>query len=182
MARPRTFDEDRLLTEAMHVFRRQGFAASSVRDLEAATRMTSGSLYNSYGDKRGLFDAASAHYNRAVLARRIEDHAPEGSGIAGLRRLFLSLLREPGGGSYGCLITNSAVEFGGNDAPGFVTGGLAVLRDCFAEHLGGNDAEAVALLALYQGALVLIRTGYNKAVLEEMFTHHFETLEKHHGC
>ncbi|TCU20587.1 TetR/AcrR family transcriptional regulator [Rhizobium sullae] len=181
MARPRTFDEDHLLTGAMHVFRRQGFAASSVRDLEAATGLTSGSLYNSYGDKRGVFEAASIHYNRTVLARRIEDHAPEGSGIAGLRRLFLSLLHEPDGGSAGCLITNSAVEFGSKDAPGFVAEGLAVLRDTIADRLG-DEAEAVALLALYQGALVLIRAGYDKAVLEQMFTHHFETLEKHHGC
>lgn len=183
MARPRTFDEDRLLTGAMHVFRRRGFAASSVRDLEKATGLTSGSLYNSYRDKQGLFEAASAHYNRTVLARRIADNAPEGAGIAGLRRLFLSLLREPDGGSSGCLITNSAVEFGRKDQPGFVTEGFAVLRECFADRLGGNsDAEAVALLALYQGILVLIRAGYDKAALEAMITQHFETLEKHHGC
>lgn len=182
MARPRTFDEDRLLAGAMHVFRRQGFAASSVRDLEEATGLTSGSLYNSYRDKRGLFEAACAHYNRTVLARRIEDHAPEGAGIAGLQRLFLSLLHEPDAGSSGCLITNSAVEFGRKDQPGFVIEGFTVLRDCFADRLGGNDAQAVALLALYQGILVLVRAGYDKAALEAMITQHFETLEKHHGC
>lgn len=182
MARPRTFDEDRLLTGAMHVFRRQGFAASSVRDLEEATGVTSGSLYNTYRDKRGLFEAACAHYNRAVLARRIDVLAPRGAGIEGLRRLFLSLLREPDGGSSGCLITNSAVEFGCKDRPDFVTDGFAVLRDCFADCLSGNDAEAVALLALYQGTLVLVRAGYDKAALEAMITDHFETLEKHHGC
>jgi len=181
MARPRTFDEDRLLTGAMHAFRRQGFAASSVRDLEQATGLTSGSLYNSYRDKRGLFEAASAHYNRTVLARRIEEHAPVDAGVEGLRRLFLSLLREPDGGSSGCLITNSAVEFGRQDQPGFVAEGFAVLRDCFADRLGGNDAEAVALLALYQGILVLIRAGYDKAALEAMIAHHFETLETRHG-
>ena len=40
-----------------------------------------------------------------------------GAGIEGLRRLFLSLLREPDGGSSGCLITNSAVEFGRMERP-----------------------------------------------------------------
>lgn len=182
MARPRTFDEDRLLTGAMHMFRRRGFVASSVRDLEEATGLTSGSLYNSYRDKRGLFEAASAHYNRTVLARRIEDHAPVGAGVEGLRRLFLSLLLEPDGGSFGCLITTSAVEFGRKDQPVFVAEGFAILRACFADRLGGNDTDAVALLALYQGILVLIRAGYDKATLEAMITHHFETLEKHHGC
>jgi len=182
MARPRTFDEDRLLTGAMHVFRRRGFVASSVRDLEEATGLTSGSLYNSYRDKRGLFEAASAHYNRTVLARRIEDHAPVGAGVEGLRRLFLSLLLEPDGGSFGCLITTSAVEFGRKEQPAFVAEGFAILRACFADRLGGNDTAAVALLALYQGILVLIRAGYDKTTLEAMITHHFETLEKHHGC
>lgn len=46
---------------------------------------------------------------------------------------------------------------------------------------GGNDDEAVALLALYQGILVL-RAGDDKAALEAMITRHLETLEKHHGC
>jgi len=30
-----------------------------------------------------------------------------------------------------------------------VTEGFAILRDCFADRLGGDDTEAVALLALY---------------------------------
>lgn len=112
---------------------------------------------------------------------RIEDHAPVGAGLEGLRRLFLSLLREPDGGSSGRLITNGAVEFGREDQPGFVTEGFAVIRDCLADRLGGGDIEAVALLALYQGILALIRAGYDKAALEAMITQHFETLETRHG-
>jgi hypothetical protein len=41
-------------------------------------------------------------------------HAPTPAGLAGLRALFASLLHEPDGGSLGCSITNSAVEFGGD--------------------------------------------------------------------
>lgn len=181
MPRPRAFDEDRVLTGVMHVFRRKGFAATSVRDLEAAAGITSGSLYNSYGDKRGLFRAASAHYNRTVLLRRIRHHAPEGSGIEGLRGLFLSLLREPDGGTAGCLITNTAIEFGDQHMPGFVTDGFSTLRDTFAERLGGNEAEALELLALYQGVLVLVRAGYDTAALQQMMTDRFNTLEERHG-
>lgn len=177
MARPRTFDENQLLIKVARIFRHKGYATSSVRDLEAATGLTSGSLYNTYGDKRGLFEAASAHYNQSVLARRLAQYAPEGSGTKGLLALFLSLLNEPDGGSSGCLITNSAVEFGAKDTPRFVAEGFATLRDVFAERLGGKENEALALLALYQGTLVLIRAGYDKSDLETMLTHYFEQLE-----
>jgi len=164
----------------MHAFRRKGFAATSVRDLEAATGLTSGSLYNSYGDKRGLFAAASAHYNRSVLARRMWEHAPAEAGLSGLRSLFLSLLQEPDGGASGCLITNSAIEFGDSGVPDFVPEGLGVLRETFAARLG-NAAAAVELLALYQGILVLVRAGYDRRDLEVMIDDVFDSLELRHG-
>jgi len=83
-----------------------------MRDLETATGLSAGSIYNSFGDKAGLFDAAFEHYNEAVLQARLDSFAEPKSGLRGLRELFLSLLREPDGGTLGCLITNSAVEFG----------------------------------------------------------------------
>ncbi len=160
----------------MHAFRQQGYAATSVRDLEAATGLTSGSLYNSYGDKQGLFAAAGAHYLRKVVDRRLSTYCPEGSGLAGLRALFLSTLVEPGGG---CLITNCAIEFGAADAPEVVTAGLSVLKAAFKERLGGGeeaDARAEVLLTLYQGLLVLVRAGYDARALERMISEFFETL------
>jgi len=181
MARPRTFDEEVLLSRVMQVFRRQGYAASSVRDLEAASGLTSGSLYNSYGDKRGLFQAASEHYNRTVLARRLEEHAPKDAGLDGLRALFLSLLEEPDGGASGCLITNAAIEFGDTGQPPFVAEGFDRLRRAFAERLGGDGPEAVELLALYQGVLVLFRAGYDPAELKMMIADRFDMLEERHG-
>ncbi len=146
MARPREYDQTTVLTAVMHAFRRRGFAATSVRDLETATGVTSGSLYNSYGDKRGL---------------------------------FLSLLDEPGGGTAGCLITNSAIEFGETEMPGFVGEAFVTLRDVFSDRLGGDEAEALATLALYQGVLVLVRAGYETGELGKMINTHFDTLEKH---
>ncbi len=112
MVRSRAFDEGAVLTDAMHAFRRNGYAATAIPALEAATGISAGSIYNSYGDKRGIFFAAFEHYLKAVLEYRIARHAAPSHGLAGLRQLFLSLLREPGGEKFGCLITNSAIEFG----------------------------------------------------------------------
>ena len=82
MGRTRSYDEDAVLRGAMHAFRRKGYQAVSIRDLEEATGLKAGSIYNSFGDKAGLFDAAFAHYNQAVLQKRIDRYAARGPASA----------------------------------------------------------------------------------------------------
>ena len=53
--RPREYDPDRALAEAMRVFWRNGYAATSLDDLAAATGMNRPSLYAGFGDKRELY-------------------------------------------------------------------------------------------------------------------------------
>lgn len=55
MARPREFDETMVLDAAAAVFRRHGYAATSIEQLVAATGVHRGSLYATFGSKRGLF-------------------------------------------------------------------------------------------------------------------------------
>lgn len=192
MARPRSFDEQAVLAGAMHAFRRAGFAAISIRDLEEATGLSAGSIYNSYGDKSGLFDAAFAHYLDAVLRRRIASFAGETKGLAGVRKLFVSLLQEPRGERHGCLITNSAIEFGAGTerGKGAVSAGFEILREALLDRLTTarragvlrDDIEpaiaAVKLVTLYQGVLVLVRAGYDKRSLKKAIDLEFDTLEK----
>ena len=137
MTRSRSYDEGEVLTRAMHAFRRDGYSRISVPQLEAATGLSSGSIYNSFGDKRGIFLAAFAHYLRAVLQRRIARYAKPEDGLSGLRQLFLTLLREPDGQAFGCLITNSAIEFGADREilEPAVLKGFAILERLFADRL-----------------------------------------------
>ncbi len=186
LGRSREYDETRVLSDAMHAFRRKGYLAVTVKDLEEATGLKAGSIYNSFGDKAGLFEAAFAHYIDAVLRARIAKHAPPAAGLDGLRNLFLSLLREPNGESFGCLITNAAVEFGGVALPAGADEGLRILRDIFADRLaaarragalrGEVESAALKLLALYQGILVLVRAGWSKGALEAVITDEFDKL------
>lgn len=183
-----------MLSGAMQAFRRHGYKGVSVRDLEVATGISVGSLYNAFGDKEALFEAAFTHYNEVVLRGRLNRYAPVEAGIAGLRAAFRSLLHEPDGGSFGCLITNSAVELGGTESPhALVIDAFDVLRRTFAERLTaapltgdlpeGVDPEpaALQLLALYQGVLVLVRAGYDTTALESMIDAHFNALEGSHA-
>lgn len=195
MGRNRSYDEDMVLDGAMHAFRRKGYQAASIRDLEEATGLKAGSLYNSFGDKAGLFDAAFAHYNRQVLGGRIGRHAPKEAGLDGLRALFLSLLHEPNEETFGCLITNVAVELGGEASPHpCVADGFAMLMRTFADRLAAArddralraglepEAGALKLLALYQGLLVLVRAGHDRRALEQLVNDEFNDLETRHDA
>ena len=190
MARPKSFDHDAVLTGAMHAFRQHGYARLSIRDLEQATGLVAGSIYNSFGDKSGLFAVAFAHYLRAVLLQRIDTYAPSGNGLDGMRRLFTSLLEEPRNESFGCLITNTAVEFGaaGTDQLSLVQSGFEILRKALLASLmaaqqtralrKGIDpvVAATKLVALYQGVLVMVRAGHDKNSLRQAINLEFDAL------
>jgi AcrR family transcriptional regulator len=192
MARPRSFDEDAVLRGAMHAFRRTGFAAASVKELEEATGLSAGSIYNCFGDKQGLFDAAFAHYLQAVLEKRIATHAEPSLGLTGVRKLFLTLLAEPRGERHGCLITNTAIEFGadGRARQAAVQQGFEILRAALQDRLAQARASgvlaaridpavaAVKLVALYQGVLVMFRSGFDKRELARAIELEFDTLER----
>ena len=55
MVGTRQFDEDALLEAALNTFWQNGFTATSMIDVAEATGVQRGSLYNAYGDKRGIF-------------------------------------------------------------------------------------------------------------------------------
>jgi AcrR family transcriptional regulator len=191
MVRLRSYDEGQVLTGAMHAFRRSGYSGVSIPELEVATGLSAGSIYNSFGDKRGIFLAAFAHYLKAVLDRRISTFAKPANGLSGLRQLLLSLLREPNGETFGCLITNSAIEFGSDDAVSeqTVLKGFEILQRLFVDRLAAAKAAsrlrgdvdpnigAVRLLALYQGVLVLIRAGYDPRMIRRAIDLEFDNLE-----
>lgn len=191
MPRSRSYDEDVVLTRAMHAFRRDGYARISIPQLETATGLSSGSIYNSFGDKRGIFLAAFDHYLHAVLERRIAQFAKPETGLSGIRQLFLTLLREPDGETFGCLITNAAVEFRADRevAESAVLRGFGILERLFADRLAAavrsgqlpkrfaSKVGAVRLLALYQGVLVLVRGGYGLKAVRRAINQEFDHLE-----
>jgi AcrR family transcriptional regulator len=71
MARPREFDEGAVLDAAVLCFWKQGYEATSVRDLVEHTGITAASLYNAFGDKRELYEKALKHYVEENIADRI---------------------------------------------------------------------------------------------------------------
>jgi TetR/AcrR family transcriptional repressor of nem operon len=62
MARPREFNINEALTNAMQVFWSHGYEATSLSDLMEAMDLQKGSIYKAFGDKHSLFIAALKHY------------------------------------------------------------------------------------------------------------------------
>jgi len=74
LGRPREFDMDEALEAALRVFRERGYNATSIADLRAAMKLTAGSLYKAFQDKRAIFIAALDRYmaaRNASLAGRL---------------------------------------------------------------------------------------------------------------
>jgi TetR/AcrR family transcriptional regulator, copper-responsive repressor len=64
--RPRAFEADTALIQAMDVFWSEGFAATSLDDISAATGLNRPSLYGAFGDKRALYLQAYRQYRKRV--------------------------------------------------------------------------------------------------------------------
>ncbi|HZY67703.1 MAG TPA: helix-turn-helix domain-containing protein [Devosia sp.] len=166
MARARAFDTDTVLWAAANLFRQRGYRNVTIPDLAEATGLVSGSIYNAFGDKAGLFRAALRHYVTGFVQPRLERHAGEGARLEDLEQLFLSVLEAPLDDGGGCLVNNSIIEFGSADplAREDLAGTLDLVREGIASVLQRElPPEAVAaatvrLLILYHGVLTLSRS------------------------
>jgi AcrR family transcriptional regulator len=62
MGRPRSFDPDKALDRAMHLFWRKGYEGTSLAELTHAMRINAPSLYAAFGNKEALFRKAMDRY------------------------------------------------------------------------------------------------------------------------
>lgn len=71
MARTLAFDRAEVVRQARAVFWSRGYESAAIPELEAATGLSRSSIYNSFGSKRGLFDAAVDSYLDEVVRPRL---------------------------------------------------------------------------------------------------------------
>lgn len=129
MARPREFDEDNVLDAALECFWSCGYAATSVKDLVAKTGITAASLYNAYGDKRGLFRTALDRYVEGSVAarmRRCKELPPREAIGAFFDEILSRSLNDRE--HKGCMLVNSALELAPHDTEFLTTIAAALNR------------------------------------------------------
>jgi TetR/AcrR family transcriptional repressor of nem operon len=197
VGRPKEFERDVVLDRAMHAFWSRGFEATSIEHLVARMGIQRGSLYDTFGDKRGLFFAAIDRYDRVVTARLLAALEAPGSGADAIRRFFrlkveLALER---GRPRGCLVTNSTAELASRDrgTATRVGGVLTKIETAFhravvrAQQAGEIDpARSPRALARYltssaQGLSVMAKAFPERAVLEDIVRMVLGTLERPTG-
>lgn len=112
MARTKQYQPELVVDVAMDVFWSQGYGATSVEDLAAATGLSRSSLYAEYGSKRALFGSAVDHYLQYLssLLAPVADGGLEAV-VAFFKRTGAGL----GGFHRGCLMANGMAELGQTD-------------------------------------------------------------------
>jgi TetR/AcrR family transcriptional repressor of nem operon len=175
MGRPKQFDPDTAVTQAMDVFWSHGYGATTPAELADALGIGKGSLYNTFENKHALFEQALRRYGDQRVAGLTEALRGPGSAKArigaALERLAMPeharLLRR------GCFAVNTASELGAHD-----NAATAIVRGVFdrmeralqsavedgqrsGEIDAGHDACELAsmLLTTIIGMSVIAKTG-----------------------
>ncbi len=118
MGRKREFDKDKVLEQAMLTFWQKGYEATSIHDLKKAMGISTSSMYDTFGDKRGIFLEALARF--CALERKQLSELAQGTSSATqlVDHLFdsVDLIAQNTDENYGSLAFNAMVEFGTRDA------------------------------------------------------------------
>lgn len=115
IGRPIEHDQEVVLDRAMRALWKRGLRGMSVRDLVAATGLSSRSMYDRFGSKNGLLTTALERYLQTVLTPFYET-LQRGRGKRAVTAFFECFLEAPM--SDGCLFANSLSEKESLDAAG----------------------------------------------------------------
>jgi TetR/AcrR family transcriptional repressor of nem operon len=145
MGRRKSYDRGVLITKAMELFRDHGFAGTSAEMLVERLGVNRFSLYSEFGSKQRLFDAALERYDEEVVERNFGPLEAPGANFAEIRALleFFGSAGEGPAAGRGCLLCNTAVEFGPDDPSGFqfVQRYFARISNAFRNALGNAHRQ-----------------------------------------
>jgi AcrR family transcriptional regulator len=111
--RPRAYQPEIALGKALDLFRKDGFAATSLDDLSAATGMNRPSLYGAFGDKRELYIKSYARYRadaRAAMLDIFRDEMPIRKRLERIYAVALDIYLSGEAGPRGCFTVMTAAS------------------------------------------------------------------------
>jgi AcrR family transcriptional regulator len=111
--RPRAYEPEVALGKALDLFRKDGFAATSLDDLSAATGMNRPSLYGAFGDKRELYIKSYQRYRadaRAAMIDIFRDELPIRKRLDRIFAVALDIYLSGDAGPRGCFTVMSAAS------------------------------------------------------------------------
>ena len=195
MARPVEFDEDKVLTNAMEQFWKEGYEASSVRKLLDCTGINRGTLYNSFGDKDTFFRACVEYYNM-IVQKQIESSLKDENlscwnAIEAYFEETISNVSQKQQ-AMGCMLVNSLCESVNQNRVlrKLVRDSLMLIRKEFLVRLSeakankklkkglGIDFAADVLMNTLYGIRVNSRSGRETKLLKMLVKHSIDSLKK----
>ena len=111
--RPRAYQPEIALGRALDLFRKDGFAATSLDDLSAATGMNRPSLYGAFGDKRELYIKSYARYcadARAAMQEIFRKELPIRERLERIFEVALDIYLSGDAGPRGCFTVMTAAS------------------------------------------------------------------------
>ncbi len=117
MPRVKLFDEKEVLTQAMNLFWKQGYAATSIQDLVNHLGINRASIYDTFGGKRELFQRAFSLYRAQNLAGISSFFDSQPDVQKGLHLLFETAIQQAmtDPDRKGCFVVNTVTELVPND-------------------------------------------------------------------
>jgi len=192
MARPREFDEERVLELAVEQFWERGYEATSIRDLAQAMGLTTASVYNAFGDKRAVYRRALDFYVERSFGDRVgrfESKPP----LLAIKAFFDEIIERSLSDAKrkGCMLVNSALEVAPHDEEfqRVVAGVLVQVEGFFLRCIQKGQENgtisnrqnasdlARTLLGTLLGIRVLARTRPERELLEGLIKPVFTLLE-----
>ncbi|QIH07532.1 MULTISPECIES: TetR/AcrR family transcriptional regulator [unclassified Pseudomonas] len=137
--RPREFDRNQALRQALELFWARGFETTSMADLVAALGIASARIYAAFGSKEALFREAIELYEShegGFADRALAEEPSAHAAIARLLEEAVQLYTRPGQ-PLGCMVVSSAVNCS-SDNDG--------VRQWLAEHRRARTASIVQRL------------------------------------
>lgn len=192
--RPRSFDRDKALYRALHVFWQRGYEPASISELCQAMEINPPSLYSAFGNKAKLFLEAVNFYEKAYWetpSKKLMADPDIYRGIEVFFREAAHILLSPNA-PCGCMVVLAAINVS-EDAEE-ISGAIKELRmatkNMFAElfQRGIDDGQlpqnmdvtalAGAFNTMLEGLSIQARDGLSQAELERISSHAVRLLPK----
>ena len=181
MPRPREFDEEVVLDAATQRFWKNGYEATSVRDVAEEMGLTGASLYNAFGDKRALYRLVLDRYAKGSIAECEKALGGNTPPKLAIKKFFDATVTDLLNDAQhkGCLVVNTSLELAPHDeefrevVKGVFTRIEKYLRDCIeAGQADGSISKrqpaadlARSFLGAVLGLRVLARTRPERELL-----------------